>query len=178
MFLEILQNSHENTCAAVSFLIKPQALTCNFIKKETLAQAFYCEFCEISKYTFSYGTPPLAASGQSDFQTKGLKREREKERSEEYGCQQKQYWDILHWCYQVEEAILSMFRIISTGASLDYPAGVFLRIMNFRIASDIASNFLQLSEVAVHEFSGISKKALKKNSVMKSSFIINANWRI
>ena len=71
-----------------------------------------------------------------------------------------------------------MFRIISTGASLDYPAGVFLRIMNFRIASDIASNFLQLSEVAVHEFSGISKKALKKNSVMKSSFIINANWRI
>ena len=80
MFLEILQNSHENTCAAVSFLIKPQALTCNFIKKETLAQAFYCEFCEISKYTFSYGTPPLAASGQSDFQTKGLKRERERKR--------------------------------------------------------------------------------------------------
>ena len=79
MFLEILQNSHENTCAAVSFLIKPQALTCNFIKKETLAQAFYCEFCEISKYTFSYGTPPLAASGQSDFQKKGLKRERERE---------------------------------------------------------------------------------------------------
>ena len=22
---------------------------CNFIKKETLAQVFYCEFCEISK---------------------------------------------------------------------------------------------------------------------------------
>ena len=26
--------------------------TCNFIKKETLAQVFSCEFCEISKNTF------------------------------------------------------------------------------------------------------------------------------
>ena len=25
---------------------------CNFIKKETLAQVFSCEFCEISKSTF------------------------------------------------------------------------------------------------------------------------------
>ena len=29
---------------------RPQA--CNFIKKETLAQAFSCKFCEISKNTF------------------------------------------------------------------------------------------------------------------------------
>ena len=28
-----------------------------FIKKETLAQVFFCEFCEISQYTF-YRTPP------------------------------------------------------------------------------------------------------------------------
>ena len=35
---------------------------CNFIKKETLAQVFSCEFCEISKNTFSYRTPLLAAS--------------------------------------------------------------------------------------------------------------------
>ena len=35
---------------------------CNFIKKETLAQVFSCEFCEISKNTFSYRTPPVAAS--------------------------------------------------------------------------------------------------------------------
>ena len=34
----------------------------NFIKKETLAQVFSCEFCEISKYTFSYMTHPVAAS--------------------------------------------------------------------------------------------------------------------
>ena len=25
---------------------------CNFIKKETLAQVFFCEFCEISKTNF------------------------------------------------------------------------------------------------------------------------------
>ena len=34
---------------------------CNFIEKETLAQAFFCEFCDISKNTFSYRTPLVAA---------------------------------------------------------------------------------------------------------------------
>ena len=38
---------------------------CNFIKKETLTQVFSCEFCEISKNTFSYRTPPVAASGDT-----------------------------------------------------------------------------------------------------------------
>ena len=38
VLLEISQNSQENTC--------------NFIKKETLAQLFSCEFCQISKNTF------------------------------------------------------------------------------------------------------------------------------
>ena len=51
-FLEISQNSQENTCARVSFLIKLQAE----------AQVFSCEFCEISENTFSYRTPPVAAS--------------------------------------------------------------------------------------------------------------------
>ena len=41
VFLEILQNSQESTCARVSVLIK-------FFKKEV----FYSEFCEISKSTF------------------------------------------------------------------------------------------------------------------------------
>ena len=45
MFSEISQNLQENTCARVFFLV-------NFIKKETLAQVFSCEFCEISKSTF------------------------------------------------------------------------------------------------------------------------------
>ena len=62
VLLEILQNSPENTCAGVSFLIKLQVSACNFIKKETLAQVFFCEFCEISKNAFSYRTPPVAAS--------------------------------------------------------------------------------------------------------------------
>ena len=48
VYLEISQNSQENICARVSFLIK---LACNFIKKETLAQVFSCEFWEISKNT-------------------------------------------------------------------------------------------------------------------------------
>ena len=62
VFLKIPQNSQENTCARDSFLIKLQALACNFIKKETLAQVFSCEFCEISKNTFFYRKPPVAAS--------------------------------------------------------------------------------------------------------------------
>ena len=39
---------------------------CNFIKKETLTKAFSCEFYEISKNTFSYWTPPVAASVVSE----------------------------------------------------------------------------------------------------------------
>ena len=44
-----------NTCA--------RAL--NFIKKETLAQVFSCEFCGISGYTFSYRTHCLKKSGRT-----------------------------------------------------------------------------------------------------------------
>ena len=43
------------------FLIKlPEA--CDFIRKETLAQVFSCEFSEISKNSFLYRTPLVAAS--------------------------------------------------------------------------------------------------------------------
>ena len=38
-------------------------VACNFIKKETLAQVFSCEFCEIYNNTFYYRTPLVAASG-------------------------------------------------------------------------------------------------------------------
>ena len=34
----------------------------NFIKKETLVQVFSCNFCKISKNTFTYRTPLVAAS--------------------------------------------------------------------------------------------------------------------
>ena len=49
VFLEISQNSQENTCAKVSFL-RPQG--CNFFKKETLTQVFSYEFFEIIKNSF------------------------------------------------------------------------------------------------------------------------------
>ena len=62
LLLEISQNSQENTCDRASFLINLQAEACNFIIKETLAQVVSCEFCEISKNTFFYRTPPVAAS--------------------------------------------------------------------------------------------------------------------
>ena len=62
LFLEILQNSLETNCARVSLLIKLQAWRCSM---ETMAQVVYCELYEISKNTFSYGTPPVAASGDS-----------------------------------------------------------------------------------------------------------------
>ena len=42
------------------YLYVPEA--CNFIKKETLAQVFSCEFCEISKNTFPRRTLPVPAS--------------------------------------------------------------------------------------------------------------------
>ena len=42
VFLEISTNSQENTFVRVPFLIKLQALACNFIKRETLAQEFSC----------------------------------------------------------------------------------------------------------------------------------------
>ena len=49
IFLEIYLNSQENTGASL-------------IKKEALVQLFSFEFCEISKNTFSYRTPLVAAS--------------------------------------------------------------------------------------------------------------------
>ena len=38
-----------------------------FIKKETLAQIFSCNFCEISKNTFFYRTPLVAASDMTRY---------------------------------------------------------------------------------------------------------------
>ena len=62
VFLKISQNSQENTCARVAFLIKLQSWGLHFVEKENLAQVFSCEICEISKSTFSYRTPPVAVS--------------------------------------------------------------------------------------------------------------------
>ena len=50
MFLKILQNSQENICVRVSFLIKLLALACKFIERDSGTDVF-CEFCEISRNT-------------------------------------------------------------------------------------------------------------------------------
>ena len=49
MFLEISQNSQKTPVPESPFFSRK---ACNFIKKETLAQVFSCEFCEISKNKF------------------------------------------------------------------------------------------------------------------------------
>ena len=52
VFLEMSQNSQENTCARVAFLILLQAEVCNFIKKETLAEVFSVNFVKFLRILF------------------------------------------------------------------------------------------------------------------------------
>ena len=52
MFLEISENSQENTCARVFF---------NKVAGDS-GTGVFCEFSEISKNTFFYRTPLVAAS--------------------------------------------------------------------------------------------------------------------
>ena len=59
VFLEISQNSQESTCTRVCLLIKLQTWPSTVAD---LAQVISCEFCEISKSTFFYRTPQVAAS--------------------------------------------------------------------------------------------------------------------
>ena len=66
VFLETSENSQENISARVSFLIKLHGWALYFIKKKTLAQVFPYEFCEISKNSFPYRTPPMAASDKCE----------------------------------------------------------------------------------------------------------------
>ena len=47
-----------------SFLIQLQASAYNFIKKETVAQVFSCEFSKIFKGTFMIKHLPATASGR------------------------------------------------------------------------------------------------------------------
>ena len=54
MLLEFSQNSQQITCTRVSFLIKLQA------------------FCEISKNTLFYRTPPVAASVGAEYKVKRI----------------------------------------------------------------------------------------------------------
>ena len=68
--IKVSWNSDSTTLAIGIFLTIPSKpvykyfprLRYRFIKKETLPQVFSCEFCKIYKNTFSYTTPPVAAS--------------------------------------------------------------------------------------------------------------------
>ena len=67
MFLEISQNSQEHTCTRVS-CCWPQA--CNFIKKETLAQVFPCEFSK-SFLRIPFNRTPWTTASPSQKVVKG-----------------------------------------------------------------------------------------------------------
>ena len=56
MFLEILQNSQENTCARVSFLIKLQAYTATLLKKRLWHRCFSMKFAKFLRIPFLQNT--------------------------------------------------------------------------------------------------------------------------
>ena len=66
VFLKISQNSQENIFARV-FFNKVAGLRPATLLKKRLAQLFSCEFCEISKNTFSHRTTPVIASKISNW---------------------------------------------------------------------------------------------------------------
>ena len=61
--LEVLFKKEQVAGSGLQLYLKRDSGTgaCNFIKKETLAQVFSCEFCEIYKNTFFYRIPLVAA---------------------------------------------------------------------------------------------------------------------
>ena len=74
VFLEIWQNSQENTCDRVSFLIKLKVADlrlATLLKKRLWHRCFPVNFA-ISKNTFSYRTPPMAASDIGIFENSFL----------------------------------------------------------------------------------------------------------
>ena len=65
-FSQKFHKNHRKTPVPESLFLKScRSEACNFIKKESLAQVFSCESCEISKNTFSYRTPLVVASEHS-----------------------------------------------------------------------------------------------------------------
>ena len=57
VFLKISQNSQENACARVSFLISSRPEACNFIKKETLTQVFPGNFAKFLRTALAIEHP-------------------------------------------------------------------------------------------------------------------------
>ena len=134
----------------------------NFVKKETLAQAFSCKFYEISRNTFSYRTSPLAASKRAIwFSDKGLK---ERERNRDLKSTAVNRNNITISCIN---AIKRPFHVSDNiyGSLSGLSCRCFFKIMNFFDGfRQCFKAFSQLREVAVREFSGTSKKILKKTA--------------
>ena len=87
----------KNTCAAASFLIKLQVSDCKSIKKRLWHRCFPVNFAKFLRtIILTEHLRWLLLKGRFDFQIKGLQIEREKERFKEYGCRQKQYYNIQH----------------------------------------------------------------------------------
>ena len=62
-FSQKFHKNHRKTPVPESLFLKScRSEACNFIKKETLAQVFSCEFYEISKNTYLHRTLLVAAS--------------------------------------------------------------------------------------------------------------------
>ena len=62
VFLKILQNSQENTCARVSFLKNLQTAPAALLKNRLWHMCFPVSFAKFLRNTFFYRTPPVAAS--------------------------------------------------------------------------------------------------------------------
>ena len=62
VFLKFSQNSQEIYSHQIHSHPELRPQDCNFIKKETLAQVFSCEFYEISKKTLLHRPPLVTAS--------------------------------------------------------------------------------------------------------------------
>ena len=59
LFLKISQNfAGKHLCQSLSL----NKVTCNFTKKESLAQVFFCQFCEVFKNRFFYRSLQVVAS--------------------------------------------------------------------------------------------------------------------
>ena len=60
-FTKLTEKHLRQTCFLIK-LLTCKVKACNFIKKETLAHEFSCEFCKIFKNTFLHRTSVVAAS--------------------------------------------------------------------------------------------------------------------
>ena len=64
LFTKISQNSRKRQCRSL-FLTNCRLEACNFIRKETQAQVFFCEFCYIFKDAFLQNTPATVSDSKT-----------------------------------------------------------------------------------------------------------------